>query len=64
MKYRECADECLGWAKTAKSERERAIFLQMAVARQQAAAIAEGRSMVLPQLQDARSTRPPPALAL
>ena len=24
------ADECLGWAKTAKSDREREIFLQMA----------------------------------
>lgn len=28
--YREYADECLGWAKTAKSDREREIFLQMA----------------------------------
>jgi hypothetical protein len=28
--YREYADECLGWARTARSDRERAIFLQMA----------------------------------
>jgi hypothetical protein len=28
--YREYADECLGWAKTAKSDKEREIFLQMA----------------------------------
>src|SRR6185369_13166248 len=28
--YREYADECFGWAKTAKSDREREIFLQMA----------------------------------
>jgi hypothetical protein len=28
--YREYADECLGWAKTAKSDREREIFLNMA----------------------------------
>jgi hypothetical protein len=28
--YREYADECLGWAKTARSDRERRIFLQMA----------------------------------
>ena len=27
---REFADECMGWAKTARSERERRIFLQMA----------------------------------
>ncbi|HEX4410136.1 MAG TPA: hypothetical protein VH206_15290 [Xanthobacteraceae bacterium] len=28
--FRTFADECMGWAKTAKSARERAIFLQMA----------------------------------
>lgn len=28
--YREYADECFGWARTAKTEREREIFLQMA----------------------------------
>ncbi len=30
--YRELADECLGWARTAKSDKERRIFLQMAEA--------------------------------
>ena len=28
--YREFADECLGWAKTARGDRERRILLQMA----------------------------------
>jgi hypothetical protein len=28
--YRENAEECLGWARTAKGDRERTIFLQMA----------------------------------
>jgi hypothetical protein len=27
--YRAYADECLGWARTAKSDREREIFIQM-----------------------------------
>ena len=30
--YRELADECLGWARTAKSDKEHRIFLQMAEA--------------------------------
>jgi len=41
--YREFADECLGWAKTARSERERQIFLQMAQTWLQAAGLAEQR---------------------
>jgi hypothetical protein len=41
--YRENADECLAWAKTAKSEREREIFLEMAQAWLQAAHQAETR---------------------
>ena len=28
--YREFADECMGWAKTARSNQERQIFTQMA----------------------------------
>ena len=32
VEYRELADECLGWARTAKSDNERRIFLQMAEA--------------------------------
>jgi hypothetical protein len=36
--FRENADECLGWAKTACSDRERQIFLQMAEAWLEAAA--------------------------
>ena len=41
--YRENADECLAWAKTAKSDRERGIFLQMAQTWLQAAKLAEIR---------------------
>jgi hypothetical protein len=36
--FRENANECLGWAKTARSDRERRIFLQMAEAWREAAA--------------------------
>jgi hypothetical protein len=39
--YREFADECFGWAKTAKTDRERDIFLQMATAWIEAARLAE-----------------------
>ena len=39
--FREYADECFGWAKTAKSEKERLIFLQMAETWLQAAVMAE-----------------------
>jgi hypothetical protein len=41
--YREYADECFGWAKTAKSDRERDIFLQMAHTWLEAASLAETR---------------------
>jgi hypothetical protein len=39
--YRALADECLGWAKTARSDRERRIFLKMTEAWLEAAALAE-----------------------
>ena len=39
--YREFAEECLGWARTARSERERRIFLPMAEAWLEAAARSE-----------------------
>jgi len=41
--YREYADECFGWAKTAKSDSERDIFLQMAQTWLEAASLAETR---------------------
>ena len=41
--FRENADECLDWARTARSERERAIFLQMAETWRQAAILLESR---------------------
>ena len=39
--YREFADECIHWAKTARSDREKRIFLQMAETWLSAAVIAE-----------------------
>ena len=42
--YRNLADECLGWARTANSDKERRIFLQMAEAWLGAAAQAEAFS--------------------
>jgi hypothetical protein len=41
--YREFVDECLGWAKTARSDQERRIFLQMAETWATAAELAERR---------------------
>jgi hypothetical protein len=41
--YREFADECMHWAMTARSDREKRIFLQMVEAWLQAADIAERR---------------------
>jgi hypothetical protein len=41
--YREFADECLGWAKAARSDQERLIFLQMAETWLQAADLADQR---------------------
>ena len=40
-KYRELADECLGWAITAKADKERRIFLQSAEAYLEAATRAD-----------------------
>jgi hypothetical protein len=40
---RELADECLGWAKTARTNRERRIFLGMAETWLRAAALADQR---------------------
>lgn len=50
---REFADEFLGWAKAAKSEREREIFLQMAHTWLHVAARLEGRLDSAPR--DAKS---------
>ena len=41
--YREFADECLHWAKTARSNREKRIFLQMAETWLKAAVLADRR---------------------
>jgi len=37
IEFRENAKECIGWARTARSDRERQIFLQMARAWTEAA---------------------------
>jgi hypothetical protein len=41
--HREFADKCLGWAKIARSDQERMIFLQMAETWLQAADLADQR---------------------
>jgi hypothetical protein len=45
--FRENAEECIGWAKTARSNREREIFLQMAEAWHVAAFRAEIREQAM-----------------
>ncbi len=45
--YRENAEECLGWARTARSDKERGIFLQMAQAWTEAATRRERRYSVM-----------------
>jgi hypothetical protein len=55
--YRAYADECLGWAKTAQTEKECEIFLQMAETWMRAALIAKGREPpFLPPLRLTQST--------
>ena len=39
--YRAFADECMGWAKTARTDKERQIFVEMAGTWLRAAALAE-----------------------
>ncbi len=41
--YREFADECMHWAKTARSDKEKRIFLQMVETWLNAAVLAERR---------------------
>jgi hypothetical protein len=41
--YREFADECLYWAKAARSDREKRVFLQMAETWLKAAVVADRR---------------------
>jgi hypothetical protein len=44
QEYRENALECLGWARTARTDTERGIFLQMAQAWQEAAELTAKRT--------------------
>jgi hypothetical protein len=50
--YREFADECMGWAKTARSDKERAIFLQMAGTWLEAAVALERRLGIAGEARD------------
>jgi hypothetical protein len=56
---REFADECVGWAKTARSEREYRIFLQMAETWLRAAVLAERRENARPGGATTDSTSEP-----
>jgi hypothetical protein len=49
--YRGYADECFGWAKSAKTEREREIFIQMAETWLRAAVVASGRELPDPSIR-------------
>ena len=60
--YKKFVDECMGWAKTARTDRERQIFLQMARACTQSAILTDEdlcqkKSPDTSQDQD-RATRP------
>ena len=54
--YRAFADECMGWAKTARSDRERRIFLQMVETWLEAAAIAERKGKTRVRLMENQQT--------
>jgi hypothetical protein len=56
--FRENADECMDWARTARSDRERAIFLQMADTWLQAATLASRRARPTKSPMDAVDSRP------
>lgn len=56
--YRQFADECLGWARTARSDRERRIFLQMTETWLEAAAQAEHRERRQAVVDSERQRRP------
>ena len=57
--YREFADECMHWAKTARSDREKRIFLQMAETCLKAAVLADRRKQ-----REATATKPHRVLAI
>ena len=56
--YRENADECFNWARTARSDREREIFLDMARAWLEAATLASRRARPTKSPMDAVDSRP------
>jgi hypothetical protein len=56
--FREYADECLGWAKTARSDKDRKSYLQMAETWLRAAAQYE--KVGPPRKRSGAADRPPP----
>jgi hypothetical protein len=62
IEYRENSSECLGWAKSAKSIKEREIFLQMASSWLRAAVNLEASSKDIARSE--RATRPRHAVPL
>ena len=54
--FRENAEECRGWAETARSDRERELFLQMAEAWFAAALHAESREATATELAPSLSS--------
>jgi len=57
--FGECADECLGWAKTAESDKARRSYLQMAETWLEAAALYE-KARPSPKRTEAFDRPPPP----
>jgi hypothetical protein len=56
--FRENAEECSGWARTARTDRERRIFLQMAQAWTEAAARRERpHPVVRPEFEDGAAAK-------
>ena len=56
--FRENADECMDWARTARSDQERAIFLQIAETWLRAATLASRRARPTKVPMDAVDSRP------
>jgi hypothetical protein len=50
--FREFADECLTWAKTARSDQDREVFLQMARTWIEATAAVEGKLGIVHEHQE------------
>ena len=58
---RKNAEECLGWARTARTDEDRAAFLDMARTWTQAALMAEGASLGIAEILPTRKRSQAPA---